>query len=199
MNRETMSLIHDYERLEMQIQDNAVKLQDLKDQYLTIEDAKQFLISFTEDIREKIKVKLESLANSALRAIFTDKVMEFRIISNRAKQGMKYDLYIMTDGALTPIHDAKGGGVLDVITLSLRISFLKLFSGKLRQTMLLDEPFKNLDSDRVVFAVEWLKQISKELEMQFIVITHINELKDNADKLISLTIENGISVVGRAS
>jgi len=185
---EIVSLLHKYESIVERNKKIEENISSLKSEWDILEKSKQFLINFTEDMRDKIKVKLESLANSGLAAVFTDKKMEFMIVSNKTKQGLKYDLYVATDGTITPLTDAKGGGVLDVITLCLRISFVKLFSGQLRQTIILDEPFKNLDGVRLQNAVTWLAQVSKELDIQFIIITHISDLIDIADKTFAFVL-----------
>lgn len=188
-------LIHKYEMMVDRVISLNKELESLIEEHKLIDATRNFLIAFTEEMREKIKTKLESLVNSALAAVFTDKKMEFKIFSNRTKQGLRYDLYIYTDNNLTPVTDAKGGGVLDIITLALRISFVKLFSGQLRQVVILDEPFKNLDGVRLPNAVEWLNQISKELEIQFIAITHISDLIDTAEKTFCFVLKDGVTEI----
>ena len=172
--------------------DELLKIEKEKIQNL---EAVEFLTNFAEYIREGIKVKLEGLANSALRAIFPDKDMLFRLIGKKTKTGLQYDLYIETDGDITPLHDAKGGGVLDVISIALRISYLKMYQGSLDQVLFLDEPFKNLDEERIVNASEWLHKLSQELSIQFIIVTHISELATHSDKLFRVSMVNGVSNV----
>lgn len=190
-----ISLIRDYENLVQRRDKIEENLKVLVEEHSILDRSRKLLIDFTEDMRNKIKVKLESLANSGLAAVYTDKKMEFLIIANPTKNGLQYDLYISTNGMLTPLKDAKGGGVLDIITLSLRISFVKLFSGQLRQTIILDEPFKNMDIERVENAVTWLSEISKELEIQFIVVTHIPDLIGVADKSFRFELVNDVTKV----
>jgi DNA repair exonuclease SbcCD ATPase subunit len=146
-------------------------------------EARQFLLSFTENLRDKMKERIESIVNTALKAIFVDEAVEFKIIPRQTKNGVLYDLFGVTNGVITPLVDCNAGGLLDVVSMALRISFLRLFSSKLRQSMILDEPFKNLDKVRIVLACQWLKMISKEFDMQFIIVTHIEDLIDNADKV----------------
>jgi DNA repair exonuclease SbcCD ATPase subunit len=63
--------------------------------------------------------------------------------------------------------------------------------------LILDEPFKNLDSERIVFAVEWLKTISKELGIQFLIITHIKELIEKADAGYFFKLKDGFTNVSK--
>ncbi|MCK9319370.1 MAG: hypothetical protein M0P51_13475 [Methanoculleus sp.] len=157
--------------------------------------ALDFLYSFSEFTRNEVKSKLENLSNLALKAVFPDKKMEFKVIPNRNKKGLFYDLYINTDGKITPLKDCKGGGVLDIISLCLRISYLRIFKGSLRQVLILDEPFKNLDAVRLPFAIDWISITSKQMGMQMIIVTHLEDLIHKADKAIKVEQENGISKV----
>jgi DNA repair exonuclease SbcCD ATPase subunit len=181
--------------LKKEIDNNTNSISNLQQEITLLNSSKQFLISYSEFSKEKVKEKLENLANTALRAVFTDKSIVFRIISDRQKRGLYYDLMVETDGEIMPLFDGKGGGVMDIISIAMRISFLKLFQHKLRQSIILDEPFKNLDSDRVTLAIEWLKTVSRELEIQFIIVTHIPSLIDSADKAFKMNINNGKSEV----
>jgi DNA repair exonuclease SbcCD ATPase subunit len=190
-------LIASFDNLKKSRESLGKTISDLKSGVELLQTSTDFLFSFSEFTRNKVKEKLESLANSALSCIFPDKTLEFKVLPNKTKKGLNYDLYIETDGVITPLFDAKGGGVLDVVALSLRVSFVRFFSGKLRQVIILDEPFKNLDSYRVNFAIEWLKTVSKELEMQFIIITHIKSLIEKADKGFHFVLKNGETNVER--
>lgn len=147
-----------------------------------IETSVDALFGFGSWINTVVKDKLESITNAALKSIFPDKEMFFRVVPNKTKKGLFYDLYIETNGVPTELLDAKGGGVLDVVQMCLRITYVRRLKGKLRQTILLDEPFKNLDAERVNLASQWLDQISKRLKIQFLIITHIPSL--------ILTVEN---------
>lgn len=158
-------------------------------------DALDFLYKFSEFTRNEVKTKLETLSNLALSSVFTDKQMEFRVVPNRNKKGLFYELYISTDGNITPLEDCKGGGVLDIISLCLRISYLRIFKGSLRQVLILDEPFKNLDDIRRPAAIDWLSTTAKEMGLQLIIVTHLVDLIEKADKAIRVEQINGVSKV----
>ena len=89
-----------------------------------IESALTQLFGFNEWINMLVRDKLESITNEALKNIFPDKEMSFRVVPNKTKRGIFYDLYIETNGVPTDLVDAKGGGVLDVIQMCLRITDL---------------------------------------------------------------------------
>jgi DNA repair exonuclease SbcCD ATPase subunit len=189
------NLVAQFNTIKSTLARNVSKLEDIRKELCLVEAGRKLLIDFTEYNRTRIKEKLEKLVNLALRCIFADKQIEFVLLPNKTKRGVVYEMYCRTDGVLTELSDSHGGGVLDVVSLALRISFLRIFSSKLRQTMILDEPFKNLDSERIGNAILWLKNISKDFAMQFIIVTHIEALVDNSDKVFRVSINNGASEV----
>ena len=134
------------------------------------------LYNFNIWLNEQAKTRLESITNEALKLIFPDKEMYFHVIPNQTKKGVGYELTIETDGITTDILDAKGGGVLDIIQTCLRITYMLKMKNRLRQFILFDEPFKNLDSERVNTAIEWLNRISEIFDIQMLIITHIPSL-----------------------
>lgn len=185
-------------RYELMVEQYNTSLSDINKLKSKIEKAQKclsFLNGFVEFTRSQIKVKIEDIVNSALKCVYTDKTIRFNIIPAITKRGVNYELYVNTDGMTTPLTDAKGGGVLDIVTLSIRIAFVRMFSNILRQTIILDEPFKNLDSERIVPACEWLKVVSKEFGIQFIIVSHIVELIEGSDKVFRVINENGTSEV----
>jgi len=152
------------------------RIQEISEDVLKVENGMHVLFSFNEWINDTLKTQLENITNMALKSIFPEKDLSFRVMANRNKQGVFYDLYIETNNTLTRLLDAKGGGVLDVIQMCLRLTYLIRMKGKLRQFLLLDEPFKNLDGERVNLAIDWLCKITKEFDIQLLIVTHIPSL-----------------------
>ncbi len=171
------------------------RLKSLTETIDILDNAIHFLFSFSEYTRTAVKTKIESIANMALKAVFPDKEIIFNLIPNKNKRGLYYVPYVETNGVITPLDDSKGGGVLDIISICLRISYLRIFKGKLEQVLILDEPFKNIDSTRRELAINWLKNISNEMEIQFIIVTHIEQLIDSADKSFLFELRGDNTIV----
>lgn len=166
-------------------------LSQLESDILRDNNAIQFLFEFSEFTRSLIKSKIESITNLALKATFPDKEIIFKIVPNKNKKGLFYKPYVETNGCITPLDDCKGGGVLDIVSVCLRISYLRLFKGVLEQTLILDEPFKNLDKMRLELAINWLSSISTEMGIQLIIITHIQSLINSSNKSFLFELKSG--------
>ncbi len=70
-----------------------------------------------------------------------------------------------------------GGGVVDVASFALRLACLLLASPKRRRLLCLDEPFKHLSENYRPAVRELIEVLAREMDVQFIIVTHSNELK----------------------
>ena len=91
--------------------------------------------------------------------------------------------------------DASGGGAVDVAAFALRVASWSMQHPRSRATIILDEPMRFLSTDLQPKASEMLKQLSEKLGLQFIIITHEEELADEADKVFEIRQRKGVSEV----
>ena len=102
--------------------------------------------------------------------------------------------------------DASGGGPIDIGSFSLRIGSWSLAQPRSRPILITDEPFKWVDKKKVQgdkttmhLAGQMVKDITQPppqgLGFQIIMISHINELIDCADRIIDVSIKNDTSQV----
>lgn len=108
-----------------------------------------------------------------------------------------YDVIVYTSEGARPLTQMSGGES-DVISLCIRIAIAKLLlesKGIDGQTFILDEIFGALDDDRRASTCEALRNISLTMS-KILCITHIDEIKDTADWMYSVDMdENGVSHV----
>lgn len=81
-------------------------------------------------------------------------------------------------------------------SFALRCAFWSL--KKTRHTLVLDEPFKFLSRDLIPKAAEMVQMISKELNLQIIMVSHIPDFIDSADKVFVVSQTMGESSVALA-
>lgn len=186
-----------YESMLTNKEDYTRRIEQAKTRTEELGNAIDVLYNFNIWLNEQAKTRLESITNEALKLVFPDKSMIFHVIANQTKKGVTYELNIETDGVTTELLDAKGGGVLDIIQTCLRITYLLRLKNRQRQFILFDEPFKNLDSERVNTAIEWLNRVSEVFGIQMLIITHIPSLiipNDN-NVVYEVRINNGKSEI----
>ena len=87
--------------------------------------------------------------------------------------------------------------MVDVASFALRISLWALKNPKSRNTLLLDEPFKNLSRKYLPKASDMLKKLCDRMKLQIIMIAHPPELIEAADRVFNVELDKkGVSHVG---
>ena len=137
------------------------------------EDAVKVVQAVSAIVQEKANIKITSIVTRCLETVFEEEAYEFKILFEEKRNKTEARIVFMRNGEeLNPI-DASGGGAIDVAAFALRVSCLML-SGQ-RKVMILDEPFKNLSEGYRPKMAKMVELLSKELQIQFIVVTHIEE------------------------
>ena len=93
----------------------------------------------------------------------------------------------------TKPQEARGGGIVDIISLALRVAMLQCGPGKIEGPLLLDEPAKHVSEEYITQVGEFLRQVSKSFNRQVIIVTHDRHLSEIADKSYRIELKEGIS------
>jgi len=139
--------------------------------------------------QQRIEYRIGTLVTMALSAIFKeDYEFNIRFVERRNKTELDFIL-IKNNQESDDIISSSGGGVIDVISFALRCAVWAL-KKKSRNVFILDEPFKFLSRDLQSKASSMIKAVSDELKLQFIIVSHIKEVIECADKVFE--IENKV-------
>ncbi len=169
-------------------------VKELKRDLRAHEQAREVIREVGLKTQEQLQCNISDITSLALEAVFEDPyelVAEF--VQRRNKT--ECDLYFMRDGYRADPLDASGGGAVDVASFALRVASWSMQHPKSRPVLILDEPLRFLSEDLQEKASEMIKEISKRLGIQFIIITHQETLSSYADKTFTVSIKKGISTV----
>lgn len=86
-------------------------------------------------------------------------------------------MVFIRDGQEIDPMSASGGGVIDVAAFALRLACLLLATPRPRRLLVLDEPFRFVSAKYRPKIRALLLQLSEELGVQIILVTHITELQ----------------------
>ena len=144
----------------------------------------------SEATKTKTKLGFEKIVTYALRYIYNSDY-SFELEFGRRGNLSELDFNVKTPECKEALDllDSQAGGVLDVVSVALRIALLELIKPKIEGFLILDESFKHLHSippeylERVSL---FIKEINKKFNRQIIMITGREELKREADNLIEL-------------
>lgn len=151
-----------------------------------VEQAQVFLQKVAQSTQEKLRFQIEDIVNLALESVFPNEY-EFRIEFNVSRGKTDAELIFLdkrTGKTIDPM-EASGGGVIDLTCFALRISAWALENGT-DNLIILDEPFKFVSRDLQERAGEILKILSEKMKLQIIMVTHIPEFIDVADKIFEV-------------
>ncbi|NBI07923.1 ATPase [Senegalia massiliensis] len=182
--------------IEQEILDKTTKISTLDNDIDVLEKTNILLQRTSEYAREQSKYQIENLVTNCLQYIF-DENMEFKIEINEAYGKPNAEFYVITNGVetiKTKPEDSRGGGIIDIISLALRISFLQIHNPKVFGPLILDEPAKHVSEEFIFNVSEFLKQISEMFNRQIIMVTHNNHLASIADLAYRVEL-NGITSV----
>jgi DNA repair exonuclease SbcCD ATPase subunit len=150
-------------------------------EYENFTKARSILIEANRLTQQRFKEKVESLVTVAIKSVFSRDlkfIMEVGVKKNRSEV-----LFFVQEGDKEPYipKDEQGGGLLDIISFALRIVLWSIESPRSRNVFVLDEPMKWTGA-LIVKAANMMKEISRELGIQIIMVTHDSELEEVADR-----------------
>lgn len=192
--KETDKLLFEEESLKKQIEFNELQKEKLNNNISLYNESKNVLNSLILKTRTEAITFIETIVNGALEDVFTGRGLKLKLILN---EGAKVSLsaYIEEDGQLFDIETSRGGGLRDLISVSILICCRKLCNIEL--PLILDESFKYLHSTKnntyKKNAFMFLKNIAQKLDTQIILITGEEDIYalQAADNVIS--VKKGIN------
>lgn len=192
--KETDKLLFEEESLKKQIEFNELQKEKLNNNISLYNESKNVLNSLILKTRTEAITFIETIVNGALEDVFTGRGLKLKLILN---EGAKVSLsaYIEEDGQLFDIETSRGGGLRDLISVSILICCRKLCNIEL--PLILDESFKYLHSTKnntyKKNAFMFLKNIAQKIDTQIILITGEEDIYalQAADNVIS--VKKGIN------
>ena len=164
----------------------------------TLEQVRILLQRTSEYAREQIKQQIEMLVTHCLQFVFGPN-LEFAIELSELRGKTSAEFYVIStygdERIKTKPQDARGGGVVDVISLALRIAVIQSTDMYKEGPLILDEPAKHVSSEYIGNVAQFLKQISDVFNRQVIMVTHNQHLSEIADLAYKIELKDGVSVV----
>ena len=191
-----------------QLEDNLLKknqeLENLKTTRSNANKSSLFLKSRAYDVRKKSTDVTSLMVTQALKPMYGDDY-EFQFSYNEDKlaKGERSGFNIIPiiiseiDGKhiATSVENARGGGLVEVVSVLLRFAFLKHcnYNG----LIILDETWASVSADqKMVNLIDFINEYIKTTEIQVLFITHRAEMfGKNADNILQVSKNNGVANV----
>lgn len=156
----------------------------------------------SEFAREQAKSQVESLVTKCLQFIF-DSDIQFLIEIEELRGKANAEFYVVNqleDSVIkTKPELSRGGGVVDIVSLALRIAFLQTHKPKIEGPLILDEPAKHVSDEFIYNVAEFLRQTSELFNRQIIMITHNDHLASIGNSAHRVDLKGSTSIVSEVS
>lgn len=151
--------------------------------------------------RDQSKKQIEQLTTNCMQFIFENE-SEFEIDIQELYGKASADFYIVDkinelEVRTKPI-ESRGGGLVDILSLALRISFMQLYKPTLGGPLVLDEPGKHVSEEYIHNVADFLKRSSEMFNRQVIMVTHnahLASIATNSYKVSSINNTSDIEFI----
>ena len=140
----------------------------------------------------ELEYYISELVTLAFASVFPDPY-EFGVAFEEKRGKTECRMRFLRDGHEVNPLSGSGGGPLDIASTTLQFTIWSL--NKTRAIIGLDEPFRFLSRDLQPKAGEMLKEVSKKLGLQILMVTHSEDLAACADKTFHFDIKQGVTYV----
>ena len=177
------------------------RLVEVRDSVECLERVRLLLQEAASHAREQGRRQVEFMVTQALQFVFGGD-LAFKVVIEDKRARPEAEFYVCSNygGDLrveTAPQDARGGGVVDVISLALRLALLQAFRPPVGGPVILDEPAKHVSEEFSPQVAQFLKSFSQSLGRQVIMVSHNQHLADSADVAYLVEMSRGRSSVRR--
>lgn len=123
-----------------------------------------------------IHAQIVSVVTQCLQTVYDDS-LEFCIDFDLKRGKTEARLYFKKDGNEVDPIEAGGLGWVEVASFALRMAVLKLHTPPVMPVLILDEAFRFLDTTAKPRMAELVMQLSKQMDVQVILVTHDPEFR----------------------
>lgn len=158
------------------------------------EEAREVLRETGLKTQQALAFHVSDITSLALQSVFDDPY-DLKVDFVQRRNKTECDLLFERDGNLVDPMQASGGGAVDVAAFALRVASWSMQRPRTRPVIVLDEPMRFLSTGLQPKASDMLRQLSERLGLQFIIVTHEEELTEKADKIFEVRKHKNITKV----
>lgn len=159
------------------------KVLEAEDELFHTEEAAGIVQGVAQLTQQQAHDRIGAVVSQCLETVF-DEAYEFQIVFDQKRGRTEARLVFLRDGCEISPLAASGGGVVDVAAFALRLACLALSRPQRRRVVIMDEPFKFVSAEYRARVRDMLDELSDEMGVQFIMVTHIEELQTGHVKRI---------------
>lgn len=154
---------------------------DLKEEDIVLSKTTEVLGVLQRKADARGHRSIEKVVNRVLDAVFGGE-NEFVFVQEQKREVTNTIPCIKMGDSLMPIHDARGGGLEDVVSFVLQMLAVFRTKPSLRRILIFDEPMAHLAVSQTPIMAELVKELVDEFGVTMLMTTHNPEFARLADK-----------------
>jgi len=172
-------------RIEQDVDILTTEIKNLNRSLRRHEKAREVIREVGLKTQQQLSFHISDIASRALSSVFEDPyALEVEFVQRRNKT--ECDIFFVRDGNRVDPQEAAGVGANDIAAFALRVASWSMMKPRTRNTLFFDEPFKHLSEDLQEKASMMVKEVSKRLNLQIIIITQEQSTAIYADKTFTV-------------
>ncbi len=187
IRRNVTRLVADRDRYQEELVNLQANTKTLKTSVANHTAALQALMQIGKVHRKISLGTIEELVTASLQAVFPERAYSFELRPDEKRNQVELQLLIKEGTLELDPVDEMGGSVVDVVSLALRVVLWSRAKNRTDPVMILDEPARMVARAHIGNLALMLKTLSERLGIQFIIVTHVEELAYNANRSFLVT------------
>ena len=174
------------------------KLDDASRAIDVAQKAQEIIQQVAKETQNTFTSNISDVVSAALDAVFGNDAYKFSVEFVQKRGKTEVELSFIRDGEKIDPLSSSGGGAVDVASFALRValwSVTKNSGRNISNTIILDEPFRFLSRELQPLAGSMLRTLSNRLGIQFILVTHNQDIIESADKIFEVQYDGRKSIV----
>jgi len=184
--------------LQRQLETKETELTRAQEDIAVWEKVQMLFAKVSEYAREQLKARIEETVTAALVTVFGEGYafrINLRTIGGQpTAEWQVISQYGDFEVAASP-EDSRGGGIVDIVSIALRLAMLELIRPKLGGPIIFDEAAKMVSREYLPNLAYFFKQYAAKTGKQIVLITHAEQLAEAADMSYMVTLKDGESEV----
>lgn len=185
-----------------QIDHNVKTISEIEKNIELLEKVNILLQKTSEYAREQAKKQIEIIVTNCLQYVF-DADMEFKVEIEELYGKPNAEFYVVSkineELIKTKPELSRGGGIVDIISLAFRMSFLQIHKPLIEGPLILDEPAKHVSEEYIFNVADFLKRTSDMFDRQIIMVTHNNHLSSISTNAYRVHLNGSKSMVEKVT
>ena len=183
---------------EQELEKKEKTVEELENSIEDLQQVREIFQNASLLVQNYLTEHFSNIVTKAIQTVFENENLSFKIEFVEKRNKTECLFWLEDNGHKYSLLDDRGYGIADVVSFALKVAYIMLCNTK--NVLIQDEPFRNLDKERQPLVSLMVRELAEQLDFQFILASHSEELIEQAHKSFEVTkINNRSEVHGKTN